>query len=129
MSQCQYTPSNFSCSLILKLPKLEDNSEYFNYFIVCWSMPLPLPIYSLFFFSTSSQNHFWKELLHQWKEGRSKRGSPPWQNYQEINFFLKLWPCSWLNQAKSNKKIINNYFCVWTCLNSHGKLLVIFKFE
>ena len=32
-------------------------------------------------------------------------------------------------KSKSNKKIINNYFCIWTCLNSHGKLLVIFKFE
>ena len=32
-------------------------------------------------------------------------------------------------KSKSNKKIINNYFCVWTCLNSHEKLLAIFQFE
>ena len=32
-------------------------------------------------------------------------------------------------KSMSNKKIINSYFCIWTCLNSHEKLLVIFKFE
>ena len=25
-------------------------------------------------------------------------------------------------KSKTNEKIINDYFCVWTCLNSHGKL-------
>ena len=128
MSQCQYTPLNFSCSLLLKLPKLEGNSEYLN-FLVCRSMPSPLPIDSLFFFSTSSKTISRMNCSINWKGLSRNGGSPPWQNYQEINFFLKLWPCSWLNQAKSNKKIINNYFCVWTCLNSHGKLLFTFKFE
>ena len=32
-------------------------------------------------------------------------------------------------KSKSNKKIINNYFCIWTSLNSHEKLLLIFKFK
>ena len=118
MSQCWYTPLNFSCSLLLKLPKLEDNSEYFNFLVF---------LILLFHFL---QNHFWNELLHQWKDVGSKRGSPPLQNYEEINFFLKLRPCSWLNQSQSQiKKIINNYFCIWTSLNLHEKLLLIFKFK
>ena len=99
-------------------------------FLVCQSMPLPLPIYSLFFFFTSSKTISRMNIYSNECKGIGwNRERPSWQNYQEINFFLKLWPCSWLNQAKSNKKIINNYFCVWTCLNSHGKLLFIFKFE
>ena len=56
MSQCQCTPLNFSCSLLLKLPMLEDNSSAYLNFLVCQSMPWPLPTYSLFFFFTSSKN-------------------------------------------------------------------------
>ena len=56
MSQCQCALANFSCSLLLKLPMLEDNSAYLN-FLVCRSMPLPLPIYSLFYFLTSSKTN------------------------------------------------------------------------
>ena len=100
MSQCQYTLLNLSCPLLLKIPKLEVNSEYLN-FLVCQSMPSPLPIYYLFFFSASSKTISRMNFSINGTGLGRNWGSPPWQNYQEINFFLKLWPCSWLNQGQS----------------------------
>ena len=130
MSQFQCTPLNFSCSLLLKLPMLEDSSAYLNFF-VCQNMPSPLSIYSLFFFFTfsktiSGMNFFMNEC----KGGRLKRGKTSLAKLSG-NKFLPEAVVMFMIEPKSklNKKIINNYFCVWTCLNSDGKLLVIFKFE
>ena len=128
MSQCQCRPLNFSCSLFLKLPMLEDKSAYLN-FLVCRSMPTPLPIYSLFFFLTSSKTI--SKIIHQWmKWCRFELGRTSLAKLSG-NKFLPEAVARFMIEPKSkwSKKIINNYFCVWTCLNSHGKLLVIFKFE
>ena len=97
-------------------------------FYVCWGMPSPLPIYSLFFFFTSSKTISGMTFsINECKGGKSKWGRSPWQNYQEINFFLKLWHCSWVNQSQSQISNFNcNYFCVWTCLNSHAQTIGVF---
>ena len=120
MLQC-----NFSCCSLLKLPVLEDNSAYLN-FLVCQSMPLPLPTYSFFTFSkTISGMNF---SINECKVGRLKCGETS-QGKLSGNLFLPEGVTRFMikPKSKSNKKIINNYFCVWTWLNSHGKLLVIFK--
>ena len=120
MLQC-----NFSCSSLLKLPMLEDNSAYLN-FLVCQNMSLPLPIYSFFTFSkTISGMNF---SINECEGGRLKCGETS-QGKLSGNLFLPEAVTRFMikPKSKSNKKIINNYFCVWTWLNSHGKLLVIFK--
>ena len=77
MPQCQCAMVNFSCSLLLKLPMLEDNSAHLN-FLVCRSMPSPLPIYSLFSFLTSSKtNSEMNVSIKECKGGRLKLGKTP----------------------------------------------------
>ena len=74
MSVCT---GELSCSLLLKLPMLEDNSAYLN-FVVCRSIPSPLPIYFLFSFLTSSKTN--SEMNFSIKEcrgGRLKLGKTP----------------------------------------------------
>ena len=130
MSQCQWTPLNFSCSWLLKLPMLEDKLGYLN-FLDCRSMPSPLSIYSLFFFLTSSKTISEMNFsINEYEEGRLKLGKTSLA-ILSVNKFLPEAVVMFIIEpkSKSNKKIINNYFCVWTCLNSHGKLFVIFKFE
>ena len=130
MSQCQCTILNFSCPLLLKLPMLEDNSAYLH-FLACQSMPLLLPIYSLFFSSTSSKTMSGMNFsIIKCKGGSLKRGKTSLAKLLGNKFLPEVVAMFMIEpKSKSNKKIINNYFCSWTCLNSHGKLLVIFKFE
>ena len=78
----------------------------------------------------SLQNYFWDELLHHCKWVRSKQGKSSLAKLPGNKFLPEAVAMFMIEpKSKSNKKIINNYFCIWTCLNSHGKLLVIFKFE
>ena len=129
MSQCQYTLLNLSCPLLLKIPKLEVNSRIFKlprlskYALTSTNILLIL----LFRFL---QNHFSNELLHQWNGVRSKLGKSSLAKLSGNKFLPKAVAMFMIEpRSKSNKKIINNYFWVCTCLNSHGKLVFIFKFE
>ena len=128
MSQCQCTPLDFSCALLLKLPMLEDNSSAYLNFLVCRSMPSPLPIYSLFFFFTSSKmisgmnfsiNECKGGRLKWVKTSQAKLSGNKFLPEAEALFMIELKP-------RSNKNIINNYFCIWTCLNSQGKTIGYF---
>ena len=124
MSQCQCTPLNFSCSLFLKLPMLEDISAYLNV-LVCRSMPSSLPIYCLFFFSTSSKIIGMNFCINECNGGRLK-----WRKTSLAKLLAKKFlPAAVAMfmiepKSKTTKKIINNCFCFLTCLNSHGELLV-----
>ena len=76
------------------------------------------------------QNQFWNELLHHWKGVMFKLGQSSLAKLSGNKFRPEAVTMFMIEpKSKSTKKIINNYFCVWTCLNSHGKLLFIFKFE
>ena len=109
----------------------EDNSADLCFLVCRRSMPLPLPMYFLFFFFTSSKTISGMNFsINECKEGRLKRGKTFLVKLSGNKFLPEVVAMFMIEpKSKSNKKIINNYFCVWTCLNSHGKLLVIFKFE
>ena len=65
-----------SCTLLLNLPMLEDNSAYLN-FLVCRNMPWPLRIYSLFFFISSETISGMNISINKYQLGRWKRGNIP----------------------------------------------------
>ena len=129
-AKCQCLPLNFSCCPLLKLPMLEDNLAYLN-FVICRSMPSSLPIYSLFFFFTSSKTISGMSFsVNECQRGRLKLGKSSLPILSGNKFLPEAVAMFMIEpKSKSIKKTINNYFCLWTCLNSHGKLLVIFKFE
>ena len=108
MSQCQCTPLNFSCSLLLKLPMLEDNSAYLN-FLVCRSMPSPLPIHSLFFFFfTSSKAIFGMNFsINECKRRGLKQGKTSLAKLSGNKFLAEAVAMFMIEpKSKSNKKII-----------------------
>ena len=94
-------------------------------------MPSPLPLYSLFFLFTSSKTiSRTKVSVNECKGGRLKRGKTSLAIFSGNKFLPKAVVMFMVEpKSKSNKKIIMNHFYVWTCLNSNGKLFVIFKFE
>ena len=89
----------------------EDNSAYLN-FLVCRSMPSPPPIYSLFFFLTSSKTISEMNFsINECKGDRLKLGKTYLVQLSGNKFLPEAVAMFMIEpKSKSNKKIINNYF-------------------
>ena len=58
--------------------------------------------------------------INEYKGGRLKWGKTPWQKLLGNRFFSEVMFMA-EPKSKSSKKVVNDYFCIWTCLNPHGK--------